>query len=207
MDTKQEAAKKSVIRVAALIAMKLTVGLISGSLSILAEALNSLTDLVAAVIAAIAVKYSCKPADNGHPRGHDFIEGYSGIIEASMMFIAAAFIALEAVDKLTHPTEAMGIELIALGAVVMVISICVDIKVSSDLLKTAAETQSVALMASGQNVRADALSSMIVLGGLIATAITGIAAIDAVVAVLAAGIILKVGVQTLGRGIKAVQGY
>jgi len=207
MTTKSNAAKQSVIRVTALIAMKLTVGLLSGSLSILAEALNSLTDLVAAIIAAIAVRMSGKPADASHPRGHEFIEGYSGIVEASMMFIAAAFIVNEAIEKIMNPTEVVGIELLALGAVVMIISIIVDIKVSTDLLKVAEETNSVALMASGQNVRADVFSSVIVLAGLTATAVTGIAAIDAVVAVLAAGIFLKVGVTTLGRSINAVKGY
>jgi len=207
MTTKSNAAKQSVIRVTALIAMKLTVGLLSGSLSILAEALNSLTDLVAAVIAAIAVRMSGTPADTDHPKGHEFIEGYSGIIEASMMFLAAAFIIYEAIGKVMNPTEVMSVELLALGAVVMVISIIVDLKVSKDLLSVATETGSVALMASGQNVRADVFSSMIVLAGLIATAVTGISAIDAVVAVLAAGIFLKVGVTTLGRSVKAVKGY
>lgn len=207
MTAKDAAAKQSIIRVTALIAMKLTVGLLSGSLAILAEALNSLTDLVAAVIAAIAVKFADKPADADHPKGHGFLEGYSGIIEASMMFIAAAFIVKEAIEKIMHPTAVASIELLALGAAVMVISIVVDMKVSKDLLKTAEETGSVALMASGQNVKADVFSSIIVLTGLVATMITGIAAIDAVVAVLAAGVFLKVGVATLGRSIEAVKGY
>ena len=206
-NTKTNAANTSVIRVIALITMKVIIGVLTGSLSILAEALNSITDLIAAIIAAIAVRFSDKPADAEHKNGHGFIEAYSGIIEASMMFIAAAFIVVEAINKIMNPTEVASAYLIAIGIAVMIVSIVVDIKVSSDLMKAAEETNSIALMASAQNVRADVFSSAIVLVGLISTIITGIAAIDAVIAVLASGVVARVGMTTLGRSIKALKNY
>ena len=81
--------------------MKLIVGIISGSVSILSEAIHSGMDLLAAIIAFFSVRASGKPPDREHPYGHGKFENVSGVIEAILIFIAAAWIIFEAVKKLS----------------------------------------------------------------------------------------------------------
>ncbi|HQN94260.1 MAG TPA: cation diffusion facilitator family transporter, partial [Prolixibacteraceae bacterium] len=89
MNKKVSVARLSVASNTLLIALKLTVGLLSGSVSIISEAIHSLMDLVAAVIAFFAVRVSDIPADERHPYGHGKFENVSGVIEALLIVGAA----------------------------------------------------------------------------------------------------------------------
>ena len=83
-----------------LIIMKLIVGLFTGSVSIISEAIHSTMDLLAAIIAFFSVRISDKPADESHPYGHGKIENISGVIEALLIFVASVWIIVESVKKL-----------------------------------------------------------------------------------------------------------
>src|SRR5512135_2855406 len=100
---KSRVALLSVVSNATLVAAKLAIGLLIGSVSVVSEAIHSGVDLVAAVIAWFAVKTSGKPADRQHPYGHGKIENISGTVEALLIFLAAGWIIYEAVDKLLTP--------------------------------------------------------------------------------------------------------
>ena len=89
----------SVISNATLVALKLCVGLLIGSVSVLSEAIHSAVDLVASVIALLSVRTSAKPADARHPFGHGKYENLSGAIEALLIFLAAIWIIFEAIHK------------------------------------------------------------------------------------------------------------
>ena len=89
----------SVISNMALTAVKLVVGFLIGSVSILSEAIHSAMDLLAALIAFFSVRKSGLPADTRHPFGHGKIENISGTIEALLIFVAAGWIIYEAVDR------------------------------------------------------------------------------------------------------------
>ena len=80
--TKSKAAAISITSNTLLISMKLVAGLITGSVSLIAEAIHSTMDLAAAVIAFICVRISDKPVDKNHPYGHGKAENISGVIEA-----------------------------------------------------------------------------------------------------------------------------
>src|SRR5512137_265339 len=97
---KKRAALSSVIAAVGLTGMKLVVGLLSGSLGILAEAAHSGLDLVAALITFIAVSVSDRPADEAHPYGHGKIENFSALIETVLLFITCAWIIYEAVRRI-----------------------------------------------------------------------------------------------------------
>jgi divalent metal cation (Fe/Co/Zn/Cd) transporter len=84
----------------------------AGSVSIISEAIHSGIDLMAALIALFSVRTSGKPADEDHPFGHGKIENLSGTVEALLIFIAAAWIIYEAVQKFIHPEP---VEMAALG--------------------------------------------------------------------------------------------
>src|SRR5665647_1209074 len=120
MNAKVSIARLSIVSNTLLILMKLAVGIISGSVSILSEAIHSSMDLVAAIIAFFSVRVSDNPPDSRHPYGHGKIENISGVIESLLIFIAAVWIVFEAVRKLLG--EKIELDSIALGSVVMLIS-------------------------------------------------------------------------------------
>ena len=89
---KRAAAGNSVLAALALTGMKLVVGLLSGSLGLLAEAAHSGLDLVAALITFVAVSVSDRPADEAHPYGHGKVENFSALIETLLLFLTCAWI-------------------------------------------------------------------------------------------------------------------
>lgn len=168
--------------------MKLTVGLISGSVSIISEAVHSTVDLVASVIAFFSVRISDQPPDDQHPYGHGKFENISGVIEAILIFIAAGWIIYEAFSKILQNKT---VESIELGIGVMIISAIINIIISGKLYKVARETESVALEADALHLRTDVYTSAGVAVGLILIRLTGLHFLDPVVAIIVALFILK----------------
>jgi cation diffusion facilitator family transporter len=164
--------------------MKLAVGIISGSVSILSEAIHSSMDLIAAVIAFFSVRVSDNPPDSRHPYGHGKIENISGVIESLLIFIAAIWIIVEAVRKLLG--EKIVLESIALGSLVMLISAMVNTFVSRKLYKVARATNSVALEADALHLKTDVYTSLGVAIGLGLIIVTRINWLDPVIAILVA---------------------
>jgi cation diffusion facilitator family transporter len=189
MNAKTDIARLSVASNTLLIIMKLTVGIISGSVSIISEAIHSSMDLLAAVIAFFAVRVSDTPPDSRHPYGHGKVENISGVIEGMLILIAAILIITEAVKKLLGAP--MVLESIWLGAVIMFISAVVNTIVSRRLYKVARETNSVALEADALHLKTDVYTSLGVAVGLILIMLTGIKWLDPVVAILVALFIIK----------------
>jgi len=164
-------AQKSKTRVAALsvfsnttlVVLKLVVGLMIGSVSVISEAIHSGLDLMAAVIAYMAVRVSGKSADETHRYGHGKFENISGTIEALLIFVAALWIIWEAGKKFMHPEE---IGAAAWGIWVMLFGSVVNIIVSEMLFRVARKTDSVALKADAWHLRTDVYTSLSVFLGL-----------------------------------------
>lgn len=197
MNLKVKTARLSVISNTALILMKLVVGIISGSVSIISEAIHSAMDLIAAAIAFFAVKVSDHPPDSQHPYGHGKIENISGVTEALLIFIAAGWIIFEAIKKLLGGEIVF--ESLWLGSVVMIISAVVNIIVSRQLYKVARETNSVALEADALHLKTDVYTSAGVALGLLLILITDIKWLDPVIAILVALFIIKESFELLRR--------
>jgi len=160
---KTAVAALSVLSNSCLVALKLTVGLLIGSVSVISEAIHSGVDLLAALIALFAVRKSGKPADAEHPYGHGKVENISGAIEALLIFVAAGWIIYEAVGKLRHPEP---IDAAGWGVGVMLVSAVVNMGVSHQLFKVGNETDSIALKADAWHLRTDVYTSAGVMGGL-----------------------------------------
>jgi cation diffusion facilitator family transporter len=188
VNSKVKIARLSILSNSFLIVIKLAVGLISGSVSIISEAIHSAMDLVAALIAFFSVRISDQPADTEHPYGHGKFENISGVIEAVLIFIAAIWIILESVKKLLHsePVEALG-----LGSAVMLVSAIVNFIVSRKLYRVAKETDSIALEADALHLKTDVFTSLGVGVGLFLIWITGKTFLDPIVAILVALFILR----------------
>ena len=186
---KRGAARLSVLSNTILVIAKFVVGIMSGSVSILSEAVHSGIDLIAAIIAWFAVRESGKPADDEHNFGHGKIENVAGTIEAVLIFGAALYIIWEAVHKLIKGTAE--IENLGIGAVVMGFAALANYLVSRHLLSVAIKTDSVALEADAMHLRTDVYTSAGVLAGLAAIKLTGITMLDPIVAIVVACLILK----------------
>lgn len=197
MNVKVRTARLSIISNTLLITMKLVVGLISGSVSIISEAIHSSMDLVAAIIAFISVGMSDNPPDSRHPYGHGKIENISGVVEALLIFVAAIWIIIEAVKKLTG--EHSGLESILLGSIVMFVSAVINAFVSARLYKVARQTNSVALEADALHLKTDVYTSLGVAAGLGLIIITGIEWLDPVIAILVALFIISEAFQLLRK--------
>lgn len=189
MNAKISIARLSIVSNTLLILMKVAVGILSGSVSILSEAIHSSMDLVAAVIAFFSVRVSDNPPDSRHPYGHGKIENISGVIESLLIFIAAIWIIIEGVKKLLG--ESIELDSIALGSIVMFISALVNMYVSRRLYKVARATNSVALEADALHLKTDVYTSLGVSVGLGLIIITGIKWLDPVIAILVALFIIR----------------
>ena len=143
--------------------VKLVVGLHIGAVSVISEAMHSGVDLLAAIIALVAVRSAGKPADADHPFGHAKLENISGAVEALLIFAAAGWIIREAVQKLLQPQP---IDHLAWGVGVMLLSMLANIFVSRRLFAIGKETGSIALQADAWHLRTDVYTSAGVMGGL-----------------------------------------
>lgn len=189
MNAKVKIARLSVLSNSLLIIMKLIVGIISGSVSIISEAIHSSMDLVAAIIAFFAVRVSDTPPDPKHPYGHGKVENISGVVEGVLILVAAVWIIVEAIRKLLG--ESIELESIGLGALIMFISAVINTIVSRMLYKVARETKSLALEADALHLKTDVYTSLGVAVGLGLIMLTGVKWLDPVVAILVALFIIK----------------
>jgi cation diffusion facilitator family transporter len=185
---KIEVARLSILSNLTLVILKLSIGLLTGAVSILSEAIHSAMDLLASFIAFFSVKISGNPPDRNHPYGHGRFENLSGILEAALIFVASAWIIYEAVEKILHPTE---VESIGLGSLVMFISATINFFVSKKLYKVARATDSLALEADALHLRTDVITSLGVAIGLLLMWITDIKLLDPIVAIIVALYILR----------------
>jgi cation diffusion facilitator family transporter len=188
MNKKSDVARLSILSNTILIVLKLVVGLMTGAVSIISEAIHSLMDLAASAIAYFAVRFSDKPPDLDHPYGHEKVENISGVVEAVLIIVASFFIVKQAVHKLLYHSA---VESIGLGFGVMAISAIVNWIVSRKLYKVARSEESVALEADALHLKTDVYTSLGVAAGLGILWITGLNALDPIVAILIALFILK----------------
>jgi len=190
------AVKLSIIVVIGLIVLKVAVGAITGSLSILAQAVDSFLDLFAVVITFLAIRIATKPADEEHPFGHGKAENIAAIAQAMLIFVASGAIIYSAVRRITTGTT---LELTEAGIGVMLVSIVASIFLSRHLLRVSRLKDSLALQANAHNIAADVYSAGAVLVGLLVVRFTGLSIIDPIIAILVALFILKVAYDILKR--------
>jgi cation diffusion facilitator family transporter len=158
------AARTSVISNIGLTLSKLAIGLLTGSISILSEALHSGLDLVAAIMAFMAVRKSRVPADADHNFGHGKYESMSGLAEGSLILAAVVLILYGAVSRLISGETEVKEPLF--GAVIMAVSAVVNIAVSRMLFRVAHETDSLALEADAWHLKTDVWTSFGVFAGM-----------------------------------------
>jgi len=206
---KKSAALSSVVAAVFLTTFKIIVGMLTGSLGILAEAAHSALDLVAALVTFLAVRISGKPADEEHRYGHGKIENLSALFETVLLLVTAVWIIYEAVQRLFFkPVE---VEVSFWAFLVMAVSIVVDYSRSRVLYRAARAHNSQALEADALHFSTDIWSSSVVILGLVCVSISKavpsldfLAKADAIAAVIVALIVVYVSIEMGARTVRSL---
>ena len=199
--TKAGAATLSVVSNSVLIALKLAAGAITGSIAILTEAIHSAIDLLASIVALVSVRRADVPPDEDHPYGHEKVENLAATIEGMLILVGAGVIIYEATRRLVTGSE---IESLGVGIAVIAFSTVANLAVSSFLSRRAEALDSPALEGDAAHLRADALTSLGVLAGLLLVEITDEPAFDAIAALCVAVAIVVSGVRIMRRSGRAL---
>jgi cation diffusion facilitator family transporter len=162
---KRRVALTSVFAAVFLTGLKLIVGLLTRSLGILAEALHSGLDLLAALVTFVAVRAADRPADADHHYGHDKIESLSALVESGLLFFTSGWVIYEAVRRIVSRGPEVSVNFYSIG--VMVISIVIDFGRSRALSRAAKKYSSQALEADALHFSTDIFSSLVVIVGLV----------------------------------------
>jgi len=165
MNDKERVALGSIAASAGLTAAKAIVGLLTGSLAILSEAGHSLLDLAATILTYIGVRISGKPADAEHQYGHGKVESVTALIETALLFLLAAVVIFEALQRLVAE-RVYAVEATPAAFVIVAVSVAVDFFRGRALGRVAAATSSQALEADALHFHSDMWSSIAVLIGL-----------------------------------------
>jgi cation diffusion facilitator family transporter len=193
---KSGAAALSIASNALLIAVKIAAGAITGSIAIVTEAVHSLIDLVASIVAFVSVRKADVPADADHPYGHEKVESLAATIEGLLILLGAALIVYEATRRLFVGAE---VERLGVGIAVMGVSVLANVAVSTVLARQARAYDSPALEGDAAHLRTDAITSLGVIAGLALVEITGDAAFDSITALAVAAAIVIAGFRIVRR--------
>lgn len=194
----QRAAAISVAATAALTICEIMVGVLSGAISVVANGVQSALDLVSALTAWFAVSQASKPPDESHRYGHGKIDSLLGAVQALLIWVAAGFIAAEAIQKFLKGTT---VDYPLAAMVMMGITVAVDVGVARYLFHIARKHGSLALEADAWHLQADALSAISVFVGLVVLNLTGWHFMDPLLAVFISALIVKAGFGILKQAI------
>jgi len=188
---------------AALTTMALKAGayLLTGSVGLLSDAAESSVNLVAAVVALIALTVAARPADENHHYGHGKAEYFSAGVEGLMIFVAAGFIIATSIDRLMHPAP---LESLGLGLAISTVASIINGAVGMLLIRTGAKYRSVTLSADGKHLLTDVWTSAGVIVGVLLVAVTGWTRLDPIVAILVGLNILVTGFRLVSQSVTSL---
>jgi len=178
------------------IGLKGVAWLLTGSVSLLSDALESCVNMVAAVVALFALRYAAQPPDQDHTWGHDKVEYFSSGIEGLLVIGAAVGILLVSLERLINPQP---VEQIGLGMGIALIGSLLNFSTSRVLLNASRRFRSIALEADARHLMADVYTSAGILVGVLLFGLTGWAWLDPLIGCLVAVQITLTGIQITRR--------
>lgn len=188
----------SIFAALATIALKGWAYVITGSVGLLSDALESLVNLAAAVVALMALAAAARPEDEDHRYGHSKAEYFSSGFEGALILLAATSIIYASVGRLLHPRP---IEQIALGVTIAIAASLINLLVARRLFRAGEAYQSITLEADAHHLMSDVWTSAGVVVGVTAAALTGWQRLDPIIAILVALNIIRTGVSILRRSL------
>ena len=178
------------------IALKGAAYFYTSSIGLLSDALESIINLIAAIVALLMVKIAAAPPDEDHAFGHDKAEYFASGIEGTLIFIAAFGIAYTAIPKLAAPSP---IENVGLGLIVSIAASVINLIVGIFLVKIGKQNHSIALEADGRHLLTDVWTSIGVVLGVVLVGFTGWLILDPIIALVVALNIVWTGFQLIRR--------
>ncbi len=188
----------SVVVSVVLLAAKLAAWILTGSTAVLSDALESIVNVVASSFALFALVVGARPADRDHPYGHGKAEDFSAGVEGALIVVAAVLILVKAVPELGHPHA---VENLDSGLGIVVVAALVNLLVGIFLIRQGRRTHSAALIADGQHLLTDVVTTVAVVVGLVLVRVTGRLWFDPLTAGLVALQILVSGVLIVRRSV------
>ena len=174
---------------------------LTGSVALLSDALESIVNVVAAVVALSAIRYARRPPDAEHPFGHHKAEYFAAVVEGALIMLAAFVIIREAVPVLINPKP---IDAPWLGLWVNGFAAVINGAWAAVLIRAGREHRSAALAADGRHIMADVVTSVGVIVGLVLAVVTGWAVLDPLLALVVAVNVLLAGARVIRESVDAL---
>lgn len=178
------------------IALKTAAWRLTGSVGLLSDALESLVNLGAAILALVVLSIAAKPADESHAYGHSKAEYFSSGIEGALIIVAALSIIWTAASRLIHPQP---VDQVGIGLAVSAVAAVVNLVVARILLEAGRKNHSITLEADGKHLMTDVWTSAGVIVGVAAVAVTGWNRLDPIIALAVAVNIVWSGLLLMTR--------
>jgi cation diffusion facilitator family transporter len=180
----------------ATIALKVGAWLLTGSVGLLSDAAESVVNLVAAVLALVVVRVAARPPDAEHAYGHGKAEYFSASVEGALILAAAIGIAVAAAGRLIDPQP---LRSVGVGVAVAAVAAAINLAMARALVGAGRRERSITLEAGGRHLMTDVWTSLGVIAGVAAVAITGVERLDPVIALAVAANILATGISLVRR--------
>ena len=188
----------SIVAAVATILMKMIAYLMTGSVGLLSDAVESFVNLAGALMALSMLTLAAQPADAKHAFGHSKAEYFSSVVEGVLILVAAGAIAYTAIERMIHPRP---LEQVGIGILVCAAASVVNFVVARVLMKAARAHNSITLEADSQHLMTDVWTSAGVIAGVGLIAVTGWTLIDPIVALLVAANIVWTGIGLIRRSV------
>jgi cation diffusion facilitator family transporter len=180
----------------ATVVLKLVAWWLTGSAGLLSDALESVVNVAAAVVALVVVRWATRPPDEEHMYGHDKAEYFSAGFEGALIIVAAAVIGWLAIDRLLHP---VALEQVGVGLAVSATAAAINLVVGLTLLREGRRHRSITVEADGRHLLTDVWTSAGVIIGVALVALTGWERLDPLIALAVAANIVITGTNLVQR--------
>lgn len=183
------------------LALKAVAAWITGSVSLMSDAFESIVNVVAAVLAVVALRVAQRPADDKFPHGYEKVEYFSSGFEGALIVVAAGGIVFEAIPRLVAPEPIQSIDT---GLVFTAAATALNVAVAQVLFRAARKHRSIALEADAHHLMSDVWTSVGVFAAILAVRLTGWHLLDPFAALLVAANIVRIGVSLVGRSMRGL---
>jgi len=180
------------------IGLKAAAYLLTGSVGLLSDALESIVNLVGAVMALAMLTIAARPADDDHSYGHGKAEYFSSGVEGTLILVAAVSICITAIQRFVTPKP---LEQIGLGLGASIVASLINLSVALVLIKASKRYNSITLEANAKHLMTDVWTSAGVLAGVGAVALTGWERLDPIIAFIVAVNIIWSGVRIVRKSV------
>ncbi|GAB2536179.1 cation diffusion facilitator family transporter [Brachybacterium huguangmaarense] len=188
----------SIAAAIATIALKAAAWAMTGSVGLLSDAAESTVNLVAAVVALIALRVAAKPATEQFLYGRAKAEYFSAAVEGAMIFVAAAVILMTSVERFVHPQP---LENLGVGLLILVIATLINVVAGVVILRAGTKHRSITLRADGKHLLTDVITSVGVLAGVGLVALTGWERLDPIIAFAVGVNIIITGTRLISESV------